>query len=444
MVARGFRQREGVDFFDTYSPCPLVSSIRLLTAIACDLDWDLCHFDAEQAFVQARLDEEVYIRLPQGCGALSDKVVRLGRSLYGLKQASRTWHFHLMKGMKRLGFEQCAADACVFRLIENGKVTLIVIVHVDDIFCAGVKSRCARFGADLNQYVPISNLGELRWYAGCRFSRDPVLGAITILQQAVAERLVAKFGVTETKDIPMLVGLKLDEFDRDEPDVLHPFRSLVGSLMWLANQTRPDILNAVRAVSRYSQAPKLVHWKAALHILMYVKGTSGYGITFQRDSQGPARLEVYSDSDFASRETSRRSVSGVVVMCAGACVSFLSRTQQCVTLSSCEAEYVAMALGFKEGIFLRFLWQFFFPFRPMVRTFVYEDNVGAVHLATYPATTPNSKHIDIRHHFLRERVSNGEFQVVHVPSALQHADFLTKPLPVDAFRRHRDFVMNIS
>ena len=80
----------------------------------------------------------------------------------------------------------------------------------------------------------------------------------------------------------------------------------------------------------------------------------------------------------------------------------------------------------------------------MVRTFVYEDNVGAVHLATNPATTPNSKHIDIRHHFLRERVSNGEFQVVHVPSALQHADFLTKPLPVDAFRRHRNFVMNIS
>ena len=105
LVARGFGQREGIDFFDTFSPCPSVMSIRLLAALACELDLDLCHFDAEQAFVQSDLDEVVYIRLPPGCGALSGKVVRLRRSLYGLKQASRTWHYHLVRGMKALGFE---------------------------------------------------------------------------------------------------------------------------------------------------------------------------------------------------------------------------------------------------------------------------------------------------------------------------------------------------
>lgn len=443
LVARGFGQRAGVDFFETFSPCPSVTSIRLLAAIACEKDWDLCHFDAEQAFVQSKLDEVVFVRLPPGCGVLSGKVVKLGRSLYGLRQASRTWHQHLTRGMKCLGFESCAADACVMRLVEDGAVTMVVVVHVDDIFSIGRKSRCDQFGVDLNRYVPISNLGELRWYAGCRFSRDLSLGTVTISQQSVAEQMVAKFGVTTNKETPMVVGLKLEQFDSDEPDVEEPFRSLVGHLMWLANQTRPDILNAVRAVARFTHAPKALHWQAALHILMYVRFTSGFGITFQRGTVGGDTMELYVDSDFASKATDRRSVSGALVMCAGACVMYLSRTQKSVTLSSTEAEYVAMAEGMKEAIFLRYLWSFIFPSRDVGCTVIREDNVGAIHLASNPATTPNSKHIDIRHHFIRERVARGEFRVVHVRSDLQRADFLTKPLPKEAFFSHRNFVMNI-
>ena len=122
LVARGFGQREGIDFFDTFSPCPSVMSIRLLAAIAYELDLDLCHFDAEQAFVQSDLDEVVYIRLPPGCGGLSGKVVRLRRSLYALNQASQTWYYHLVRGIKALEFEQWEADACVMRLVENGAI----------------------------------------------------------------------------------------------------------------------------------------------------------------------------------------------------------------------------------------------------------------------------------------------------------------------------------
>ena len=112
------------------------------------------------------------MRLPKGCGAMSSKVVKLCRSLYGLKQASRQWHHQLLRGMRGLGFEQCEADACVMRFMEEGAVSIVVVVHVDDIIAMGLKSRCDKFCEDLNQFVPISNLGELRWYAGCRFSRD--------------------------------------------------------------------------------------------------------------------------------------------------------------------------------------------------------------------------------------------------------------------------------
>ena len=242
----------------------------------------------------------------------------------------------------------------IFSLANHAAGVLTVITH------AGIqsrywKSRCDQFGRDLNHYVPITNLGELRLYAGCRFFRDFDSATITISQQTVAENIVEKFGVTRTKEIPMVVGLRLDDFDLTEPDVDEPFRSLVGHLMWLANQTRSYILNAVRAVTRYSHAPKLVLWKAALHILMYVRFTSSYGITFQRGAVSGVSLEVFVDSDFASTATDRRSVSDGVVMCAGACVLFFSRTQKSVTLSSTKAEYIAMAEGFKGAIFLRYI-----------------------------------------------------------------------------------------
>ena len=241
----------------------------------------------------------------------------------------------------------------------------------------------------------------------------------------------------------MFVGLKLEHFDADEPDVEELFRSLVGHLMWLANQTRPDILNAIWAVARYSHAPKRLHWQAAVHVLMYVRFTSSFGITFQRGMVGGDRMELFVDSDFVSKTTDRRPVSGAVVMFAGACVVYLCRTQKSVALSSMEAEYVAMADGMREAIFLRYLWSFIFPDRDVGCILIHEDNVSAIHLACNPATTPNSKHIDIRHHFIRERVERREFKVVQVRPDMQRTDFLTKPLPKETFCAHRDFVMNI-
>lgn len=444
LCARGFSQVHGVDYFEKFSPCPSVSCVRLLAAIACELGFDICHSDCDQAFVQSRLKERVYMRLPRGCGSLSGKVVVLERSLYGLKQASRTWHIHLIAALKSLGFEQCAADACVLRLVENGSVTLVIAIHVDDLFTCGRKSRCDKFVADLNRLLPVNNLGILCFFGGCRFTQDLVAGSVKMSQETFAQNLVRKFGVTRNKPTPMSVDTRLDVFDPCEPDVEEEFRSLVGHLMWLANQTRPDIYFAVRAVARYSHAPKMVHWRAALHILMYVRFTLDVGITYQRGTGTGVSLQVFVDSDFASKATDRRSVSGLVVKCAGACVSFSSKTQRSVALSSSEAEYVAMAEGLKEAIFLRYVWAFVFPGRDVGCTVVYEDNMGALHLAKNPATTPNSKHIDIRHHFIRERIGRGEFRVVHVASKYQQADFLTKALPREDFYRHRNAVMNIA
>ena len=145
-----------------------------------------------------------------------------------------------------------------------------------------------------------------------------------------------------------------------------------------------------------------------------------------------------------SKATDRRSVSGGVVMCGGAAVSWFSRTQKCVTLSTTEAEYVAMSECVKEAIFMRHVWCFILPARGVPCMKVFEDNQGAVQLAQNPMTNSNSKHIDVRHHHLRELVFNGDIVVIHVASEYRHADFLTKPLSKDSFEFHRDFLMNLS
>ena len=172
LVARGFKQREGIDFGETFALIVLSSCVRLLSAIACALDLNVCHFDVEQAFVQSKLDEDVFLRLPKICGRLSGKIVRLNKSLYGLKQASRSWHAHLTTCLKTPGFQQCLADACVFHLVEEGRVAVIAVVHVDDIFAVGLKSRCNEFRDELNRMVPVKNLGELRWYGDCLYTRE--------------------------------------------------------------------------------------------------------------------------------------------------------------------------------------------------------------------------------------------------------------------------------
>ena len=236
--------------------------------------------------------------------------MQLNKSLYGLKQTSRSWHAHLTTCLKTLGLQQRLADACVFRLVEEGRVATIVAVHVDDIFAAGLKSRCDAFRDELNQMVPVKNLGELRWYGGFHYTREREMGTLTISQKTFADELVKTFCVTSTQSIPLRVGVKLEEFNEDEKVENWPFRELVGSLMWLSISTLPDIANAVRAVARYCTAPRAIHWKAARGILECINGTNEYGITFQRGTLSGISLEVFADADYASKVTDRRSVSG--------------------------------------------------------------------------------------------------------------------------------------
>ena len=215
--------------------------------------------------------------------------------------------------------------------------------------------------------------------------------------------------------------------------------------MWLSSQTRPDISNAVRAVARYCAAPRLTHWKAALGALGYRRWKSSFGITFQRGTVGGLRMQVFADADYASKAADRRSVSGGLVMCRVACVSWFSRTQKCVTLSTTEAEYVALADVMKDALFLRQVGRLMLPDVGLPCIPVFGDNEGAVQIAQNPITNSNSKHIDVRHHFLGELIQVGrkDISIIHVPSTFQHADILIEAITQDSFEFHRNFAMNL-
>ena len=222
LFARGFKQREGIDFGETFAPTVSSSCVRSLSVIACKLDLDVCHFDVEQAFVQSKLDddveqafvyskldEDVFLRLPKGCGSLSDKIVRLNKSLYRLKQApGHGMHTHLTSCLKTLGFQQCLADRWVFRLVEEERVAIIAVVHVGDIFAVGLKSRCDVFRDELNRMVPVKNLGEQRCYGGCHHTRKREMGSLKISQKTFANELVKKFCVAFRQSITLRVGVK--------------------------------------------------------------------------------------------------------------------------------------------------------------------------------------------------------------------------------------------
>ena len=448
LVAKGYSQVEGVDYFETFAPTASTTSNRLIAAMACKLDWDLRHLDVDQAFIQAELDTEIFLRLPRGCGEMSGKVVLLNKALYGLKQSGRSWYKLLSSTLVECGFEQCLVDPCVFRLMLNDAVVAMLVVHVDDIKIAATKEVTDSVVADLNKRFPTKHLGEVTWYMGSEYRRDREKGTLEISQTQFIRNVVDRFGITKTSPIPASPSLDLRYVSDEEPVVDANFREIVGSLMWIANQTRPDISNAVRAIARFSHNPKEVHVKAARKVLEYLSATAHLGLTFRKESKlGDVQLEydleTYVDADYAHKAEDRRSVSGVAVCCGGTLVSWFSRTQKCVTLSTTEAEYVAMADGVKEALYVRGVLVFLMPSLGSPSIGVFEDNKGAIDLAKNPLSSSNSKHIDVRYHFLRELVGKGDLCVKYLRTEDQHADILTKAIARESFEKHRDFLLGI-
>ncbi|CAM9949757.1 unnamed protein product, partial [Sphacelaria rigidula] len=379
-----------------------MASIKLGMAVAVQEEWPLYHFDVTQAFVQAEVDTELYMRLPEGFSVLTDVTVKLEKSIYGIKQAGRQWSRLLCQTLlEDVGMVQCEADPCVFQMEGARDVRVSLVVHVDDILIRSSERYVGEVGQILDKKFPTNNLGEVTWYMGCAVDRnwDRVTLSVTQTTFTFTDTLLKCFEVRGYSEIPASVSVKLGPTTGEDKKVNRSYRNAVGGVMWLTTVTRPDIANLVRALARQSHDPCERHWEAVMKVLKYLNETKEFGLTFKK---GHDRLSVYCEADYAKNETDRLSVSGVAVMYGGVVVSATSRTQHCVTLSTTEAEYVAMAEGAKEGLFVKAVLTLL---RPQTVSgsgedqgiLLYEDNEGAKALAENPLSSERSKHIDVRY-----------------------------------------------
>ena len=269
---------------------------------------------------------------------------------------------------------------------------MIVCVHVDDITLAEESEACYFLGTCLLEEFQTTG-GELPWYLGCAFEGDNKGGAFHASQRAFLESVVSRYGVDAVSNLPASQSAYLGPRRNDEPVGDKPGCAAVGSLIWLGGMTRPDIANAVRAVARQAHDPAERHWRAVRKIIAYLNKTKDLGLVFVKD--GDRKLSVYVDADYADKNNDRRSVSGVAVMVGGTVVNASSTTQHCVTLSSSEAKYVAMAQGAKTALFTKAVLDFLQPELANETIDLFEDNQGAIAIAENPTSGGRTKHIEL-------------------------------------------------
>ena len=430
-MAKGCQQREGIDYNEVYAPVSKQTTLRVLLSEVAVNDLELHQLDIKTAFLNGDLDEEIFMVQPPGYEEGGPSVTcKLQKSLYGLKQAPRAWFAKLKSELENRGLIASEADPALFISEKDGRRTY-VLVYVDDILVAGTLENIKFVKSVLQEKFDVKDMGEAAFYLGMEITRDRPNKTLFLTQRRYIRDLLQKFEMTEagTRSVPMDVSTRLSK-DAGEPLHNGRYSELVGGLLYASVYTRPDIAQAVGALARYMSKPTMVHWTAAKEVLRYLVGTASAGIVYGQ--QGRSGLIGFCDSDFAGDVDTRRSTTGYAFLLNGGVISWSSRFQPTVAASTTEAEYMAAAAATKEALWLRKLLADFGKTLSAVEIFC--DNQGAIQLLKHPIASSRSKHIDVLHHFVRERVARGEVHFTYIKTSDQVADIMTKALPPVKFK----------
>lgn len=429
LVAKGYTQLEGVDYQDTFSPTAKMVTIRCLLALAAAQNWALHQLDVHNAFLHGDLSEEIYMSLPPGSQRQGENLVcRLNKSIYGLKQASRQWFAKFTTAIQDAGFVQSKADYSLFTS-KKGKSFTALLIYVDDILITGNDPiAITTLKQFLHNRFRIKDLGDLKYFLGMEVSRSKK--GIFISQRKYALEIMKDGGYLGAKPVnfPMEQNAKLS----DEGELLRDpssYRRLVGRLIYLTI-TRPDITYSVHILSRFMHAPRKPHMEAATRVLRYLKSNPGQGLLFP--SQNDLSLRAFCDSDWGGCPISRKSTTGYCVFLGSSLISWRTKRQKTVSLSSAEAEYRAMTGVCCELSWLRSLLKDLKILHPKP-ALLYCDNKAALHIAANPVFHERTRHIEIDCHFIRDKIQDGSVTTEYVHSAEQLADVFTKPLGKEAF-----------
>ncbi|GIL91628.1 hypothetical protein Vretifemale_19249, partial [Volvox reticuliferus] len=438
LVAKGYEQRAGIDYGELFAPTTRSVSLRALLAVAATKGMPIHQLDVSTAFLNGELEEELWMQQPPGYeSADPTQACRLKKSIYGLKQAPRCWYVKLVAALDKLGFNPSQADPALFiKKDENGIVYLLV--HVDDIITTSDDEELIRKVKDaVGKVFKIRDLGEAKVFLGMEISRGEN-GEVKLSQRRYIEELLQRHQLVDAKprSTPLPPGSKVlpaEEGDMELKDS-SDYRTLVGELNYLATSTRPDIAQALSVLARFMGKPSKSHMGLALGVLRYLAGTRELGLCF--GGAGEFALEGYSDSDWAGDPATRRSTTGYVFKLGGAAISWNSQLQRTVAASSVEAEYQATSAAVREALWLRKLVGDLDLGTGAIG--IWTDSQGALSLGNNPITSVRSKHIDVQHHLVRERVSRGEVVLSYCSTEEMVADVLTKALGEIKFKRCRE------
>ncbi len=343
-----------------------------------------------------------------------------------LKQSPHCWSKTFTEFMKNIGFKQSTSDPCVF--VKSQQELEILAVYVDDLILVTESMESMKeMKLPLKKCYKMKDMGELSYILGISVIQDKEKNCVFLHQKHYIEAILQKYGMHDANPVatPTDENVKLKRNDGvSKPVNSSTYQSMVGSLLYVAMATQPDIAQAVSVVSKFNANPNAAHLTAVKRIIRYLKGTLNLALKYERSDSGT--LIGYSDADWAGDQDDRHSTTGNVFLLGGGAVSWLSKKQSTVALSTAEAEYVALSQAAQECVWLRrLLSDLGMDVTPVV---ILEDNQGAIAIAKNPVDHSRTKHIDIRYHYIRECVQNGQIQLQYCPTDDMKADILTKPL----------------
>lgn len=423
LVARGFTQTKGINYNETFAPVVRHSTLRLLFALAAELNLKIDHMDVITAFLNGELLEKVYMKQPKGFEekGKENHVCLLNKALYGLKQAPRAWYDKLNKALIELGFKRSENEPCIY-IRKRESSLMFIAVYVDDLLIFwNNESEISFLKNKLKMKFEMKDLGEADTFLGIKIESKN--GVISINQTEYTNKVLKRFNMSDCKKVstPLECKLKLEKSEITSNEL--PYRELIGSLMYLAVCSRPDIAHAVSYLSQFNNCYNYTHWAAAKRVLRYLSGTKTFSLIFRRTGKP---LYGYVDADHGGDVCDRKSYSGYAFILAGGAISWESRKQKTVALSSAEAEYVALSEACREAVFLRRVYTELSGKTLIVK--LLSDSQSAIKITQNPVMHQRTKHIDVRHHFVRDMVCSGDVCLEYLSTQDMMADILTKGL----------------
>ncbi|SGY38681.1 BQ5605_C003g02060 [Microbotryum silenes-dioicae] len=437
LVAQGFAQRPGIEYNETFAPVARPSTILSLVGTAAAQGLFLEQFDFDSAFLNGTMTEMVYMKYPKGWDRpQTGQALRLVKSMYGTKQAPREWNAAVNSLMVERGYKRSDADSCLYVKRVDEKFIYITL-YVDDGMVASndqefLDSEIEAF----NKVYKLKRLGPVKLFLGLEFERTS--DYIFVHQSKYIRDLVAMYGGGSVSKHPVKVPMEPRsdvEHSTDPFDDVALYQSAVGALQYAAHRARPDIVTSVRAAASKVSAPTQADWIAVKRIIRYLQGTVDWGLKFNHG--GSTVFELYSDASWGDDMSTGKSIGAFVSILAGAAISWQSKQQSMVATSTTEAEILAASAAAKEAMWLRRLAADLELEQPKA-TLIWEDNQAVIAIALNPAHHGRTKHYNVHHFYIRERVTAGDIRIKYCKTGAMTADILTKPLARNLFELHRE------